>query len=100
MMEAGFRYIVFVVMPGDVVHLVGTADTRGIVPAVFRIAVLSTSSDVARGLLIYPSHEVPIRDEVHIRSTSVSVRQTTIDLGGSGEQLRQACDDLAKETFG
>jgi hypothetical protein len=100
MVEVGFRYIVFVVMPGDVVHLAGTADTRGIVPAVFRIAVLSTSSDVARGLLIYPAHEVSVRDEVDIRNTSVSFRQTTIDLGGSGEQLRQACDDLAGEVFG
>jgi 5-methylcytosine-specific restriction enzyme subunit McrC len=67
---------------------------------VHQLLAYCTASDVTQGLLIYPSHEVPIRDEVHVRSTSVSVRQTTIDLGGSGEQLRQACDDLAKETFG
>jgi hypothetical protein len=42
---------------------------------------------------------MPVRDEVHIRNTPVSVRQTTIDLGGSGEQLSRACDDLASEVF-
>lgn len=54
---------------------------------------------MARGLLIYPAQEVPIRDEVRIRNTSVSVQQTTINLGGSGEQLSRACDDLAREVF-
>ncbi len=61
---------------------------------IYQLLAYCTASDVAWGLLIYPAHEVPIRDEVHIRNTSVSVRQTTINLGGYGELLRQACDRL------
>ena len=66
---------------------------------VYQLLGYCTASDVTRGLLIYPAHEVSVRDEVHIRNTLVSIQQTTIDLGGSGEQLRQACDKLAGELF-
>ena len=66
---------------------------------VYQLLAYCTASNVTRGLLIYPAHEVSVRDEVHIRNTSVSVQQTTIELGGSGEQLRQACDTLAGEVF-
>lgn len=66
---------------------------------VYQLLAYCTAIDVARGLLIYPAHEVSVRAEVHIRNTSVSVQQTMVDLGGSGEQLRQARDKLAGEVF-
>ncbi len=67
---------------------------------VYQLLAYCTASDVTRGLLIYPSHEVPVRDEVRVRNPPITIRQTTIDLGGSGELLRQACDDLGGEVFG
>ncbi len=67
---------------------------------VYQLLAYCTASDVARGLLIYPAHEVQIQDEVRIRNAPISIRQTTIDLGGSGELLHRACDDLGGEVFG
>jgi 5-methylcytosine-specific restriction endonuclease McrBC regulatory subunit McrC len=67
---------------------------------VYQLLAYCTPSNVDRGLLIYPAHEISVRDEVQIRNTSVSVRQTTINLGRHGGLLRQACDRLADEVFG
>ncbi len=47
-----------------------------------------------RGLLIYPRHELPVGDEVRVRHAGVRVRRASLDLGGSPEELRVACDGL------
>jgi 5-methylcytosine-specific restriction enzyme subunit McrC len=66
---------------------------------VYQLLAYCTAADVSHGLLVYPVHEVTIRDEVQVRNTPVRIRQTTIDLGGSRDQLRQACNGLADEVF-
>ncbi len=67
---------------------------------VYQLLAYCTASDVVRGLLIYPTHEVAVKDEIRIRNAPIAIRQTTLDLGGQGELLERACDRLAGEVFG
>ena len=49
---------------------------------VYQVLAYCTAIDVEQGLLLYPVHEVDVRDEVRIRHVPVIVRQTTLDLSG------------------
>src|SRR5215203_1691130 len=73
---------------------------------VYQILAYCTAMNVGQGLLVYPLHEVNVRDEVSIRNAPVSIRnapvsirQTTLDLSGDAAALPLACDHFAKEVF-
>jgi len=66
---------------------------------VYQVLAYCTATKVEQGLLVYPLHEVYVRDKVSIRHAPVSIRQTTLDLSGAAEGLPLACDQFAKEVF-
>src|SRR5918998_2646218 len=66
---------------------------------VYQVLAYCTAIDVEQGLLLYPVHEVNVRDEVSIRHLPVIVRQTTLDLSGDAVTLPRACDHFAQEVF-
>jgi len=66
---------------------------------VYQVLAYCTALDVGNGLLVYPAHEVHVRDEVSIRHAPVLIRQTTLDLSGDANGLRLACHHLAQEVF-
>jgi 5-methylcytosine-specific restriction enzyme subunit McrC len=66
---------------------------------VYQLLAYCTATGVQHGLLIYPVHELAIRDQVRIRNTQVQIEQMTIQLGGSTDQLRESCDAFALDLF-
>jgi 5-methylcytosine-specific restriction enzyme subunit McrC len=66
---------------------------------VYQVLAYCTAINVEQGLLLYPVHEVDVRDEVSIRHVPVIVRQTTLDLSGDAVMLPLACDHFAQEVF-
>jgi 5-methylcytosine-specific restriction enzyme subunit McrC len=66
---------------------------------VYQLLAYCTATGVRRGLLVYPVHEMAMQDEVRIRNTLVQIEQTTIQLGGSLNQLWEACDAFARGVF-
>jgi 5-methylcytosine-specific restriction enzyme subunit McrC len=66
---------------------------------IYQVLAYCTAINVEQGLLVYPFHEVRVWDEVSIRHTLVSIRQTTLDLSGDGRTLPLACDRFANEVF-
>jgi 5-methylcytosine-specific restriction enzyme subunit McrC len=66
---------------------------------VYQVLAYCTAINVEQGLLVYPMHEVTVRDEVSIRHAPVIVRQTSLDLSGTGEELDMACEAFAREVF-
>jgi 5-methylcytosine-specific restriction enzyme subunit McrC len=66
---------------------------------VYQVLAYCTAINVNRGLLVYPVHEVNVRDEVSIRHAPVIVRQTTLDLSGEGTEMQLLCDTFAQEVF-
>lgn len=66
---------------------------------VYQVLAYCTAINVEQGLLVYPSHEVNVREEVSVRHAPVVIRQTTLDLSGNLEALALACDCLAHDVF-
>ena len=66
---------------------------------VYQVLAYCTAMNVEQGMLLYPLHEVSVRDEVSILHTPVIMRQTTLDLSGGAVTLPLACDLFAKEVF-
>jgi 5-methylcytosine-specific restriction enzyme subunit McrC len=66
---------------------------------VYQVLAYCTAIHVEQGLLLYPVHEVDVRDEVSIRNAQVKIRQTTLDLSGDAVTLPRACDCFAQEVF-
>jgi 5-methylcytosine-specific restriction enzyme subunit McrC len=66
---------------------------------VYQVLAYCIAINVEQGLLLYPVHEVDVRDEVSIRHVPVVVRQTTLDLSGDAVTLPLACDHFAQEVF-
>ena len=66
---------------------------------VYQVLAYCTAINVEQGLLVYPVHEVNVRDEVSIRHAPVIIRQTTLDLSGDAVTLPLACDHFAQEVF-
>src|SRR5215207_9813808 len=54
---------------------------------VYQVLAYCTAINVEQGLLVYPLHEVNVRDEVSIRNAPVTIRQTTLDLSGDAMAL-------------
>ena len=66
---------------------------------VYQVLAYCTAMNVEQGLLVYPLHEVNVRDEVSVRNAPVTIRQTTLDLSGDAGTLPCACDHFAQEVF-
>ncbi len=66
---------------------------------VYQVLAYCTAINVEQGLLLYPVHEVNVRDEVSIRHVPVIIRQTTLDLSGDPVALPLACDYFAQEVY-
>lgn len=66
---------------------------------VYQMLAYCTAINVNQGMLLYPLHEVGVRDEISIRHAPVVLRQTTLDLSGDPGALRLACDRFAQEVF-
>ena len=60
----------------------------------YQVLSYCLTMDSLRGMLIYPRHLVDVDDQIEVRNSSIAIKQLTVPLGGSLEQLQSALSDF------
>jgi 5-methylcytosine-specific restriction enzyme subunit McrC len=66
---------------------------------IYQALAYCEAAGIPESLLIYPLHLLSSRDEIRVLRVDITVRRITIDLGGSLNELREACNTLASDAF-
>jgi 5-methylcytosine-specific restriction enzyme subunit McrC len=65
----------------------------------YQVLAYCTSAGAARGLLLYPKHELPTADDLPVVNSSVRIGRLNIDLNLDWKLLRGECQAFAGKVF-
>ncbi len=66
----------------------------------YQLLAYCTALGVERGVLVYPLHLAPLDGTVRVCNTGVTIREISLDLGGTRAELEAAGAALARSAFG